>query len=172
MHALFVILATELITWSSGIVLGIPHLAVATRDVALYLPFRNALRSPNQVIGLQTLMWHLMCRRCQDGHIHPVRAFIIRPARTIISHALWSQNYSTTPPFHRLRMHEQRLIYTARSRRSGSRRSHRATGRPVFLQAPSRGATCDFIPRKFFWSSCPCISSVSLHVLSYGILAF
>lgn len=73
------------------------------------------------------------------------------------------------PPFLRLRMHEQRLIYTARSRRSGSQRSHRATGRPVFLQAPSRGATCDFTPRTFFWSSCPCISSVSLHVLSYGI---
>ncbi|KAF9229206.1 hypothetical protein BS17DRAFT_792179 [Gyrodon lividus] len=58
--------------WHDLSVLGIPHPAVATRDVALYQPFRNALRSPNQVIGLQTLMWHLMCRRCQDGHIHPV----------------------------------------------------------------------------------------------------
>ncbi|KAI9461842.1 hypothetical protein HD554DRAFT_2027971 [Boletus coccyginus] len=58
--------------WHDLSVLGIPHPAVATRDVALYQPFRNALRSPNQVVGLQTLMWHLMCRRCQDGHIHPV----------------------------------------------------------------------------------------------------
>lgn len=56
-------------------VLGIPHPAVATRDVALYQPFRNALRSPNQVIGLQTLMWHLMCRRCQDGQLHPVSSY-------------------------------------------------------------------------------------------------
>lgn len=56
----------------SLLVLGIPHPAVATRDVALYQPFRNALRSPNQVIGLQTLMWHLMYRRCQDGQLHPV----------------------------------------------------------------------------------------------------
>lgn len=58
--------------WNDLSVLGIPHLTVATRDVALYQPFRNALRSPTQVIGLQTLMWHLMCRRCQDGHLHPV----------------------------------------------------------------------------------------------------
>ncbi|KAL4069675.1 hypothetical protein V8B97DRAFT_613109 [Scleroderma yunnanense] len=58
--------------WNDLSVLGIPHPAVATRDVALYQPFRNALRSPTQVVGLQTLMWHLMCRRCQDGHLHPV----------------------------------------------------------------------------------------------------
>ncbi|KAH7883513.1 hypothetical protein F5I97DRAFT_1813689 [Phlebopus sp. FC_14] len=58
--------------WHDLSVLGIPHPAVATRDVALYQPFRNALRSPNQIIGLQTLMWHLMYRRCQDGHLHPV----------------------------------------------------------------------------------------------------
>ena len=57
------------------LVLGIPHPAVATRDVALYQPFRNALRSPNQVIGLQTLMWHLMYRRCQDGQLHPVSSW-------------------------------------------------------------------------------------------------
>ena len=163
MHASFFTLATQLITWSSGIVLGIPHPAVATRDVALYQPFRNALRSPNQVIGLQTLMWHLMCRRCQDGHIHPVRSFDIRPARTVILRSLWSQNYSTvSSPFLRLRMHGRRLIYTARSPRSGSRRSHWATGRPVFLQAPSRGATCDFTS---FWSSCLSMN----HVLLRGI---
>ncbi|EGO04619.1 hypothetical protein SERLA73DRAFT_173880 [Serpula lacrymans var. lacrymans S7.3] len=58
--------------WNDLAVLGIPHPAVTTRDVALYQPFRSALRSPNQIIGLQTLMWHLMCRRCQDGQLHPV----------------------------------------------------------------------------------------------------
>lgn len=58
--------------WHDLSVLGIAHPAVATRDVALYQPFKNALRSPNQVVGLQTLMWHLMRRRCQDGHLHPV----------------------------------------------------------------------------------------------------
>ncbi|KAF8213126.1 hypothetical protein K438DRAFT_2158054 [Mycena galopus ATCC 62051] len=51
--------------------LGIPHPAVATRDVALYQPFRNALRSPHQIIGLQTLCWQLMRRRCQEGLIDP-----------------------------------------------------------------------------------------------------
>ncbi|KAF4572993.1 RNA exonuclease 4 [Pleurotus pulmonarius] len=58
--------------WNDLSVLGIPHPAVATRDVSLYIPFRNALRSPNQVVGLQTLCWHLMCRRCQDGQQHPL----------------------------------------------------------------------------------------------------
>lgn len=159
-HAFFLILATKLITCSSGIVLGIPHPAVSTRDVALYQPFRNALRSPNQVVGLQTLMWHLMCRRCQDGHIHPVRLIVTRPPRTVILRSLRSQNYSTVPPFIRLRMHEPHLTCTARSRWSGSQRSHWATGRPVFLRAPSRGAICDFTPRTFFWSSCSRISSV------------
>ncbi|KAJ7103615.1 hypothetical protein B0H15DRAFT_224615 [Mycena belliarum] len=52
-------------------VLGIPHPASSTRDVALYQPFRNALRSPHQIIGLQTLLWQLMGRRCQEGLIDP-----------------------------------------------------------------------------------------------------
>jgi len=52
--------------WNDLSVLGIPHAAVNTRDVALYQPFRNALRSPNQAVGLQTLMWHLMRRRIQE----------------------------------------------------------------------------------------------------------
>ncbi|KZT05850.1 ribonuclease H-like protein [Laetiporus sulphureus 93-53] len=55
--------------WQDLSVLGIPHPAVATRDVALYQPFRNSLRTPNQVVGLQTLMWHLMRRRIQEGKI-------------------------------------------------------------------------------------------------------
>ncbi|KAG2023570.1 MipD protein, variant 2 [Coprinopsis cinerea AmutBmut pab1-1] len=58
--------------WNDLSVLGIPHPAVATRDVALYQPFRNALRSPHQVVGLQTLAWQLMCRRCQEGQLNPI----------------------------------------------------------------------------------------------------
>ncbi|KIM75408.1 hypothetical protein PILCRDRAFT_79081 [Piloderma croceum F 1598] len=58
--------------WNDLSVLGIPHPAVATRDVALYVPFRNALSSPNQIIGLQTLMWHLMSRRIQDQQQNPL----------------------------------------------------------------------------------------------------
>ncbi|KAK7694956.1 hypothetical protein QCA50_002144 [Cerrena zonata] len=54
--------------WQDLSVLGIRHPAVATRDVALYQPFRNTLRSPRQIVGLQTLMWHLMRRRCQEEH--------------------------------------------------------------------------------------------------------
>ena len=53
-------------------VLGVPHPAVATRDVALYQPFRNTLRASG-VVGLQTLMWNLMRRRVQEGKIDPVR---------------------------------------------------------------------------------------------------
>ncbi|KAI0721382.1 ribonuclease H-like domain-containing protein [Cerioporus squamosus] len=58
--------------WQDLSVLGIRHPAVATRDVALYQPFRNALRSPNHTVGLQTLMWHLMRRRVQENHVCPL----------------------------------------------------------------------------------------------------
>ena len=59
--------------------LGIPHPAVNTRDVALYQPFRNALQS-TQLVGLATLTWRLMCRRIQDTGVQcPVRA--ISPVR-------------------------------------------------------------------------------------------
>ncbi|PPQ70501.1 hypothetical protein CVT26_014008 [Gymnopilus dilepis] len=58
--------------WNDLAVLGLPHPAVDTRDVALYQPFRNALRSPHQIIGLQTLAWQLMSRRCQEGQLNPV----------------------------------------------------------------------------------------------------
>lgn len=40
-------------------VLGLRHSASATRDVALYQPFRNALRTGQQVVGLRMLMWHV-----------------------------------------------------------------------------------------------------------------
>ncbi|KAK7468815.1 hypothetical protein VKT23_003315 [Stygiomarasmius scandens] len=58
--------------WNDLSVLGISHVASTTRDVALYQPFRNALRSPNHIIGLQTLSWQLMCRRCQEGEANPL----------------------------------------------------------------------------------------------------
>ncbi|KAJ3750513.1 ribonuclease H-like domain-containing protein [Lentinula detonsa] len=58
--------------WNDLSVLGIPHPAVDTRDVALYQPFRNALRSPNHIVGLQTLSWQLMCRRCQESEQNPL----------------------------------------------------------------------------------------------------
>lgn len=58
--------------------LGIPHLAVATRDVALYMPFRAALAA-DHAVGLQTLVWHLMARRIQEQAINPVRP----PAATL-----------------------------------------------------------------------------------------
>ncbi|KAF9076200.1 ribonuclease H-like domain-containing protein [Rhodocollybia butyracea] len=58
--------------WNDLSVLGIPHPAVDTRDVGLYQPFRNALRSQNHVVGLQTLSWQLMCRRCQESEQNPL----------------------------------------------------------------------------------------------------
>jgi RNA exonuclease 4 len=65
------------------LVLGIPHPAVNTRDVALYQPFRNALRSHNQMVRLPTLTFHLMGRRCQEGQQNPVRfVYISTPVGT------------------------------------------------------------------------------------------
>lgn len=58
-------------------VLGIPHPAITTRDVALYQPFRNALQA-TQVVGLQTLMWKLMRRRVQQTHLCPVCGSLVR----------------------------------------------------------------------------------------------
>ncbi|KDQ20682.1 hypothetical protein BOTBODRAFT_100412 [Botryobasidium botryosum FD-172 SS1] len=54
--------------WTDFQVLGITHPASDTRDVALFLPFRQAIRMPNQVIGLQTLVWTLMRRVIQEEH--------------------------------------------------------------------------------------------------------
>ncbi|EJD03999.1 uncharacterized protein FOMMEDRAFT_146095 [Fomitiporia mediterranea MF3/22] len=58
--------------WQDLSVLGIPHPAVATRDVALYMPFRNAVQSPNQIVGLSTLVWNLMRRRIQYGKLDSI----------------------------------------------------------------------------------------------------
>ncbi|CAE6525153.1 unnamed protein product [Rhizoctonia solani] len=58
--------------WLDLQVLGVSHPASDTRDVGLYLPFRSALKTPNQVIGLQTLVWQLMRRKIQATHQNPV----------------------------------------------------------------------------------------------------
>ena len=54
-------------------VLGITHPAAATRDVALFVPFRAALRKPTQTVGLPTLVHHLMRRQIQMGRLDSVR---------------------------------------------------------------------------------------------------
>lgn len=54
-------------------VLGLSHPTIDTRDVSLFLPFRVALRRPNEILGLQTLMWLLMRRRVQETIVDPVR---------------------------------------------------------------------------------------------------
>ncbi|KAI0284968.1 hypothetical protein BGY98DRAFT_946467 [Russula aff. rugulosa BPL654] len=58
--------------WNDLSVLGIPHPAVNTRDVALYQPFRNALKLPNQSVCLPTLTFHFMGRRGQEGQQNPL----------------------------------------------------------------------------------------------------
>ncbi|KAI9061244.1 hypothetical protein FKP32DRAFT_1576379 [Trametes sanguinea] len=59
--------------WKNLSVLGLRHPAVATRDVALYQPFLNALSHTSQhPIGLQTLMWQLMRRHVQHSGIDPI----------------------------------------------------------------------------------------------------
>ena len=57
------------------LVLGLPHRAVATRDFALYRPFRKTLRT-NNIVGLPTLMWHFMKREVQKEHVVPVSSCI------------------------------------------------------------------------------------------------
>jgi len=52
-------------------VLGIPHPAAATRDVALYQPSRTGLKSKT-LIRLPTFMWHFMRRKCQQDTLCPV----------------------------------------------------------------------------------------------------
>ncbi|KAH7104316.1 hypothetical protein BKA62DRAFT_827873 [Auriculariales sp. MPI-PUGE-AT-0066] len=48
--------------WLCLSVLGIAHPALSTRDVALYLPFRNTLRQPNHLFELAELLQGLMLR--------------------------------------------------------------------------------------------------------------
>ncbi|KAJ7937550.1 hypothetical protein B0H13DRAFT_1588483 [Mycena leptocephala] len=58
--------------WDDPSVLGTPHPARATRDVALYLPSINAMNDLGKRISLANLIWHLMRRRCQEGRIDPI----------------------------------------------------------------------------------------------------
>ncbi|KAJ7940053.1 hypothetical protein B0H13DRAFT_1586655 [Mycena leptocephala] len=69
--------------WDDLSVLGTPHPAKATRDVALYLvrgmnawassctDTHQAFYKRNEQISLANLIWHLMRRRCQEGRIDP-----------------------------------------------------------------------------------------------------
>jgi len=57
--------------WQDLSVLGLSHPAVSTRDVGLYLPFRNALRAPSHVFDLPTLVSSFMQRRIQVARIDP-----------------------------------------------------------------------------------------------------
>ncbi|KAJ7590288.1 hypothetical protein C8J56DRAFT_1140182 [Mycena floridula] len=77
--------------WDDLSVLGISHPAVHTRDVGLYQPFRNALRSPKHVV-------ELMRRRCQHQESNPLenaRAALDlyrtqqQDWETAISHGTW-----------------------------------------------------------------------------------
>lgn len=43
-----------------------------TRDVALFMPFRAALGKPKQMLGLPTLMHHLMRRQIQMARLDSV----------------------------------------------------------------------------------------------------
>ena len=118
-------------------VIGISHPAVATRDVGLYQPFRNALskhiRSASQILGLHTLMWLLMCRRVQETHICPVRPFPPpEPSGTaLFIHSLHSSRTPGRP-----------LISTVPAPTTGRTPSPRANGprssRPVVFPGATR----------------------------------
>ncbi|KAG8852104.1 hypothetical protein FRB96_008905 [Tulasnella sp. 330] len=58
--------------WLDFQVLGLSHPAGETRDVALYLPFRNTLDRPNDLIGLESLIWLLMRRKIQAEYQDPL----------------------------------------------------------------------------------------------------
>ncbi|KAG8893543.1 hypothetical protein FRC01_013530, partial [Tulasnella sp. 417] len=55
--------------WLDLQVLGLPHPAVDTRDVSLYLPFRNTLKRPNEILGLPTLVFLLLKRMIQEKFV-------------------------------------------------------------------------------------------------------
>ncbi|KAF9020290.1 hypothetical protein BDZ89DRAFT_958506 [Hymenopellis radicata] len=58
--------------WRSLSVLGIRHPVVDTRDVALYVPFRNTLNNPSAgrlIIGLRSLVQDLLERQMPPGII-------------------------------------------------------------------------------------------------------
>ncbi|KAJ7579461.1 hypothetical protein C8J56DRAFT_1059061 [Mycena floridula] len=57
--------------WNDLSVVGIAHAAVDTRDVGLYQVAMSHERLA-QVVGLQTLAWQLMRRRCQQQESNPL----------------------------------------------------------------------------------------------------
>lgn len=64
-------------------VLGLPHPAIDTRDVALYIPFRASLKRPNDILGLPTLLWHLMRRKIQESFLDSVGSQQTESARVV-----------------------------------------------------------------------------------------
>ncbi|EJD55457.1 hypothetical protein AURDEDRAFT_155696 [Auricularia subglabra TFB-10046 SS5] len=59
--------------WFDFAVLNISHLAIDTRDCALFLPFRTSLGAQaDEILPLATLVWRLMRRRITAGYQHPV----------------------------------------------------------------------------------------------------
>ena len=127
------------------LVLGIPHPAVNTRDVALYQPFRNALRSPNQLVRLPTLTFHLMGRRCQEGQQNPVRFFIAFNfgfAERAPAYILVATFFFLAIAPSRWKMHARQWTCTALTPTSGKQRYARGSGLPRFRQARFPAATC------------------------------
>lgn len=123
----------QLLLMTINLVLGIPHPAVSTRDVALYVPFRNALRLPNQNIGLQTLTWQLMSRRIQDGHQNPVSDLHVTH-ENIYRLTWWSDS---------LRMPALPWIYIALTLSNGKQPFRKEVGPLHYRPAPFQGVTFD-----------------------------
>ncbi|KAL1671883.1 nucleotide-binding protein [Schizophyllum commune] len=59
--------------WLDFMVLGLTHQTKDTRDVALYLPFRNTLRCLH-VIGLPTLNYRLLGLQCSAEPVDPLES--------------------------------------------------------------------------------------------------
>ncbi len=143
-------IAAELNRRFADLVLGIPHPAVNTRDVALYQPFRNALRSPNQLVRLPTLTFHLMGRRCQEGQQNPVRypsnaeragTYVCIGGFVIVAPTSW-------------KMRARLWTCTARMPTNGRMQFVRANGHRRCRPARFRAATCETVKRlcAFEWA--------------------
>jgi hypothetical protein len=115
------------------LVLGIPHPAVNTRDVALYQPFRNALKLPNQSVRLPTLTFHFMGRRGQEGQQNPVRLLYILRLRPS-AQSLSSSHLTFFAPTSR-KMRARQWTYTILTPMSGKPRYTMASGLLPFRQA-------------------------------------
>jgi hypothetical protein len=120
------------------LVLGIPHPAVNTRDVGLYQPFRNALRSSNQLVRLPTLTFHLMGRRCQEGQQNPVR-YTTNGERADTYVCILDVVAAPTS----WKMHARQWTFTAHTPTNGRMQFVKASGRRPFPPARFRAATCE-----------------------------